>query len=197
MKWYDFAPVARFTDTRGVIRDIRPLPANQLNQFRDLLDEIRDRLAELDPDQSWQTFYMKDKLLRHLIDSALIKCKITPKWISLELIHFLLFSRWDDELSINLPGLLIEINTPKNSSDSGCEMSTPESIALLSLATQSITEAFDLYNNVPAELLTDILESRSSMVERIEKGSPPISPMAAHPPMSAKELNDLIGTLHG
>ena len=195
VKWYDFPPVAKFTDCRGQIRNIRALPGIRLIQFKELLNDIHSGLEQCEGDRSWQEIYTTDKYIQHLIDSALLMCEVKPQWVSLPLIHFLLFARWDDDLQVNLPGLLIEVNTPATVASSGHELKTPDTIALLALAADNLHDAFELYGNVPAELLNDVLVAKSRMTERMEKGSQPISDTELHEPIDKAELTRLINTL--
>lgn len=159
MRWIDFPAIAEFEDRRGIVRSIRGCTILGRFEFGDRMADISEIVDRYPPDLSWERVYRENARFRHAIERALACWGIDIEWLALSQIEQLLFGRGDER------GWLIEIaNDLAGSGTADRAQATSdlaESIAAISTHCQSLMEAMEMANAVPAKLLTDILEAKA------------------------------------
>lgn len=166
MRWIDFPPVAEFEDRHGVIRPIRGCTIFGRFEFADRLAQIHEILNAGDSDSSWEEIYQNSPRLQHSVARALDCWGIDINWLVPSQIEQLLLCRG------NQPGWLLELATTDNSpaQKSQDESQTlAQTLAEIATGCQSLTEALELANMVPAELLRDILTAKNTPPEDKKK----------------------------
>lgn len=157
MRWLDFPPIAEFNDRRGIVRGVRGLTVFGKFEFADRMADIQTILDDAPSESSWVDVYQQSTQLQHAIVKALACWGIDIEWLSIDIIEQLLFTRNGE------CGWLIEICKPKTSSTQSGNNTLAEALAAISTHCQSLNEALDLANNVPADLLTDTLNAKAGM----------------------------------
>jgi hypothetical protein len=153
MRWLDFPPLAEFTDRSGFVRRIYGPTILGRFEFADRLNDISQALGRLDADQSWETAYLRDVGFRHSIDRALRCWGLDPDWLAPSQIEQLLFCRGDE------PGWLSVLlgSAPLTDQPESKTQTLAETLGSLAKVTASVTEAIDLANTIPADLLVDMV----------------------------------------
>jgi hypothetical protein len=160
MLWIEFPPLAEFCDRHGIVRAIRGTTIFGRLEFADRLEAIQSILDNSAPTLSWVEVYEQNGRLRHEIARALLCWGIDVEWLVPSQIEQLLFFRGEQV------GWLIELSTPKNPAPAGETAQTiAETIAVISTHCQTLSEALELANNMPAELLQDILKAKAEALE--------------------------------
>ncbi len=156
MQWIDFPPLAEFIDRHGIVREIRGTTIVGRFEFADRMADIQSILDASPPSLAWEVVYRDSPRLQRAIAKALACWGIDSDWLVPSQIEQLLFFRGE------APGWLIELSKPTQpiptgNSDDG---NLAEAIAAISTHCQSLMEAIDLANNVPADLLLDTLAAK-------------------------------------
>ena len=160
MLWIDFPPLAEFADRNNIVRAIRGTTIFGRLEFADRLEQIQTILDSSAPSLTWVEVYEQNGRLRHAIERALACWGIDVDWLVPSQIEQLLFYRGEEV------GWLIELSTPKHPAPAGEEGHTlAEAIAAISTHCQSLSEALELANNMPAELLQDVLRAKAEALE--------------------------------
>jgi hypothetical protein len=168
MQWLDFPALAEFSDRRGIVRPIYGMTVFGRFEFADRMTDLQAILEESPDNLSWAELYVDSTRFRNLIAKALGCWGIDVEWLALSHIEQLLFARGEE------CGWLIELSKPKESSSGGKEAGTlAETIAIISSHCQSLTEALELANTVPSDLLVEITKARANMSEAQEQGKNP------------------------
>jgi hypothetical protein len=168
MQWLDFPALAEFSDRHGIVRPIYGMTVFGRFDFADRMTNLQTILEESPEDRSWAQLYVDDNRFRNLIAKALGCWGIDVEWLALSHIEQLLFARGEE------CGWLIELSKPKESSSDGKAAGTlAETIAIISSHCQSLTEALELANTVPSDLLVEITKARANMSEAQEQGKNP------------------------
>jgi hypothetical protein len=156
MQWLDFPALAEFSDRWGIVRPIYGMTVFGRFEFADRMTDLQTILDESPEDRSWAQLYVDDLRFRNLIAKALGCWGIDIEWLALSQIEQLLFARGEE------CGWLIELSKPKESSPEGKEAGTlAETITIISSHCQSLTEALELANTVPSDLLVDITRAKA------------------------------------
>ncbi len=160
MLWIDFPPLAEFEDRHGIVRAIRGTTIFGRVQFADQMEAIQSILDSSAPTLRWVEVYQQNGRLRHAITQALLCWGIDIEWLVPTQIEQLLFFRGEQV------GWLIELSAPKNPAPAGETGHTlAEAIAAISTHCQSLSEALELANNMPADLLQDVLKAKAEAME--------------------------------
>jgi hypothetical protein len=160
MLWIDFPPIAEFYCRHGIVRAIRGTTIFGRVQFADQMEAIQSILDGSAPTLSWVEVYEQNGRLRHAIATALLTWGIDVDWLVPSQIEQLLFFRGEEV------GWLIELSTPKIPAAAGETGHTlAEAIAAISTHCQSLSEALELANNMPVDLLTDVLKAKAEALE--------------------------------
>lgn len=159
MRWLELGILAEFADRTGAIRQTGGCSLVGRFEFGRRLEQLRDLLQELEPEQVWADEYQRDGRFKHVVDRLLALNGLNVDWLTLDMVSTLLFGRVDEEGNI-LSGWLIELNQPRTQSTKGEPTTLAESLAGLS---ESLTEALELAQELPAHLLIDIAHARGEM----------------------------------
>lgn len=161
-------PLGRFTDRLGKPRDIAGCSIVGRFDFRDSLQALSDHMENVaGPQETLEELYERDPVVRDWITHLLELNGINPEWVNLGIVTELLFARIQEDGQPPLPGLLVELNQPKQvpaprSAITSDQLDTLEAmIAAISLQSSSITEAIELANTPPAESILNIVEARA------------------------------------
>ncbi len=154
-----------FQDLQGNFRVARGCPLTKRQELAARLGQIHERLQQSLEGETLAEAYDRDEYLRHLFHKALNLCGISPNWLDINMMSQFLLSY--EESGEVREGLLIQINFPKGKrkSDNGNSTAYEELLAALWSHTQDLEKALELAENIPAEQLIDILESRSSQIK--------------------------------
>jgi hypothetical protein len=168
MQWLDFPPLAEFADRHAIVRPIYGTTIFGRFEFADRMNDLQTILEESPEDRSWAQLYVDDLRFRNLIAKALGCWGIDIEWLALSQIEQLLFARGEE------CGWLLELSQPKESSPGGKEVGTlAETIAIISSHCESLSEALELANTVPSDLLVEITKARANMSEAQEQEKNP------------------------
>ncbi len=155
MRWLELGTLAEFADRSGIIRQTGGCSLIGRFEFGQRLEQLQGLLEDLPPERAWADEYQRDGRFKHVIDRLLELNSLKTEWLTLDMVSALLFGRVDTEGNI-LPGWLIELN--QGSGKAGGKPATlAQSIAGLS---ESLIEALELAEGVPAHLLIDIADAR-------------------------------------
>ncbi|MGL4617879.1 MAG: hypothetical protein ACRCZS_02295 [Chroococcidiopsis sp.] len=159
MRHLNFPPLAEFEDRHNTIRPIYGTTIMGRYEFADRMSDIEQMLNEAPEFVTWESLYISQPRFRHAIDKALDCWGIDPDWLTPQHIEQLLFRR-DEE-----PGWLIELSKGKSARGQGEGQTLAETLATISTHCQSLQEALDLANTVPADLLVEVLNTKAGMGE--------------------------------
>jgi hypothetical protein len=160
MLWIDFPPLAEFADRNNIVRAIRGTTIFGRLEFAERMEQIQKLLDEAAPSLTWESLYLSQTQFRHAVDRALACWGIDVDWLVPSQIEQLLFFRGEEV------GWLIQLSAPKYPAPAGEEGHTlAEAIAAISSHCQSLSEALELANNMPAELLQDVLKAKADVLE--------------------------------
>ena len=159
MRYLEFSPIAEFPDRNNIVRPIYGTTIMGRFEFADRLADIEQMLSEALEFVTWESLYISQSRFRHSIDKALQCWGIDPEWLTPQHIEQLLFMRGEE------PGWLIELSKGKNERGQGKAQTLAETLATISTHCQSLQEALDLANTVPADLLVEVLNTKAGMGE--------------------------------
>jgi hypothetical protein len=116
-------------------------------EFADRIAQVRQILGEASPDMPAAAIYQVNKRFRWTVDRCLSLNGIQAEWCNWEICEQLLFS----------PGILLELNQPKQSAKAGegKAASLPELIAGIAHVT-GMAEAIELAKTEPFQAVLDI-----------------------------------------
>ena len=154
MRWIDFQPLAEFPDRNNVVRPIYGTTIMGRFEFADRMGDIEQMVSEADESLTWESLYISQPRFRHSIDKALGCWGIDPEWLTPQHIEQLLFMRGDE------CGWLVELAKGKGERGKGKEQTLADTLATISTHYQSLQEVLELANNVPADLLVEVLNSK-------------------------------------
>lgn len=132
-------------------------------RFQKLIQQIQHTLLNSpEDDLTWQFYYLSDRTFQNAITECLTLNGIDPDTVTLAMVNALLFD----------PGHLIHINTPpalaprelsaKRSQDEPATLG--EVIGAIATGTESIQEAIELAQTVPAQQLQVILGGKNKAI---------------------------------
>lgn len=126
-------------------------------RFQKLIQQIQYTLLNSSEDDlTWQFYYLSDRHFQSAITECLTLNGIDPDTVTLAMVNALLFD----------PGHLIAINTPpesaKRSQDEPATLG--EVIGAIATGTESIQEAIELAQTVPAQQLQVILGGKNKAI---------------------------------
>jgi hypothetical protein len=163
MRWLELGILAEFADRTGIIRQTGGCSLVGRFEFGQRLEQLQELLEGLPPERAWADEYGRDGRFKHVVDRLLELNGLKADWLTLDMVSALLFGRVDEDGNI-LPGWLVELNqsgTHPCPSQEGIKSSTlAQSIAGLS---ESLVEALELVQELPAHLLIDIADARGEM----------------------------------
>jgi hypothetical protein len=160
MRWLELGILAEFQDRSGVIRQTGGCSLIGRFEFGQRLEQLQELLEGLPPEQSWADAYGEGGRFAHVVDRLLELNSIKTDWLTLDMVSALLFGRVGEDGEV-LSGWLIELNSQSGSgSGSGKPATLAQSIAGLS---ESLMEALELAQDLPAHLLIDIANARGEM----------------------------------
>jgi hypothetical protein len=158
MRWLELGILAEFADRSGVIRQTGGCSLVGRFEFGQRLEQLQELLEGLSPQQPWADEYQRGGRFAHVIDRLLELNGLQTDWLTLDMVSALLFGRVDESGQI-MSGWLIELN--QGSGKAGGKPATlAQSIAGLS---ESLTEALELAQELPAHLLIDIADARGEL----------------------------------
>jgi hypothetical protein len=159
MQWIDFQPLAEFSDRHNIVRPIYGTTIMGRFEFAQRMTDIEQMLNETAETLTWESLYLSQPRFRHAIDKALSCWGIDPDWLTPQHIEQLLFFRGEE------PGWLIELSKGKGEGvkGKGEGQTLVDAIATISTHCQSLQEALDLANTVPAGLLVEVLNTKAGM----------------------------------
>jgi hypothetical protein len=158
MRWLELGVLAEFADRTGVIRQTGGCSLAGRFEFSQRLEQLQELLEGLPPERAWADEYERNGRFKHTIDRLLDLNGLKVDWLTLDMVSALLFGRVDEDGNI-LSGWLIELN--QGYGKAGSEPATlAQSIAGLS---ESLIEALELAQELPAHLLIDIADARGEM----------------------------------
>ncbi len=158
MRWLELGVLAEFADRTGTIRQTGGCSLIGRFEFGQRLEQLQELLEGLEPEQVWADAYGEGGVFAHVIDRLLELNGLQVDWLTLDMVSALLFGRVDEDGNIQ-SGWLIELNQGAGkASDKPATLA--ESIAGLS---ESLVEALELANELPAHLLIDIANARGEM----------------------------------
>lgn len=162
MQYINFPILAEFVDRAGITRPIVGCSLLGRQEFFERYAELEMRLRQAEANQHWEWLYEGDRRFSYLVKRCLELNGIEPDWVTFAQVEqFLLFRSEGEDYR---EGWLVELNRPKVG-DRPAAKSKPltlaEMLAAVASHTESISEALELANNVPAELLMDVLEARA------------------------------------
>ena len=165
MKWIDFPPLAEFSDRHNIIRAIHGTTIFGRFEFADRMTEIQTILDESNPSDTWEQVYLSSGRFRHAITRALDCWGIDVEWLVPSQIEQLLFYRGEEV------GWLLELSKPKDNQGTSTTGTNTLAAALAAISShcQSLSEAMELANTVPADLLLATLKAK---VEQAETTTP-------------------------
>ncbi len=126
-------------------------------RFQKLIQQIHHTLLNSpEDDLTWQFYYLSDRHFQSAITECLTLNGIDPDTVTLSMVNALLFD----------PGHLILINTPPESAKRSQEepATLGEVIGAIATGTESIQEAIELANTVPAQQLQVILGGKNKAI---------------------------------
>jgi hypothetical protein len=157
MRWLELGILAEFADRSGVIRQTGGCSLVGRFEFGQRLEQLQELLEGLPPEQSWAEAYGEGGRFAHVIDRLLELNSIKTDWLTLDMVSALLFGRVGEDGEV-LPGWLIELNSQSGTG------SKPATLAqLIAGLSESLTEALELAQELPAHLLIDIADARCEM----------------------------------
>jgi hypothetical protein len=168
MRWLQLGILAEFADQSGIIRCTGGCSLVGRFEFGQRLEQLQELLGELPPDGCWGDEYGRGGRFAHVVDRLLELNGLQADWFTLEMVSTLLFGRVDERGDVQ-PGWLVTLNQGSSATLTDLNKSAPtmaESIAGLS---ESLVEALDLAENLPASLLMDIAAARSEMYKTDEQ----------------------------
>lgn len=158
MRWLELGILAEFADRSGIIRQTGGCSLVGRFEFGQRLEQLQELLEGLPLEQSWADAYGEGGRFAHVIDRLLELNSIKTDWLTLDMVSALLFGRVGENGEV-LSGWLIELN--QGSGKAGGKPATlAQSIAGLS---ESLMEALELAQELPAHLLIDIADARCEM----------------------------------
>ena len=179
MRWLEFQPLAEFSDRNNIVRPIYGTTIMGRFEFAQRMTDIEKMLNEAAEALTWESLYLSQSRFRHAIDKALSCWGIDPDWLTPQHIEQLLFCRGEE------PGWLIELSLGKGERGRGEGQTLVDVIATISTHCQSLQEALDLANTVPADLLVEVLNAKAGM-----QGDKPQNPQQRQKEQYLKENFD-------
>jgi hypothetical protein len=162
MRWLQLGILAEFADRSGVIRQTGGCSLIGRFEFGQRLEQLQELLEGLPPEQPWADEYQRGGRFAHVIDRLLELNSLKTEWLTLDMVSSLLFGRVDEEGTI-LPGWLIELNQPQ-STGQGRSTGEPATLAqIVAGLSESLTEALELAEGLPAQVTIDIADARAEM----------------------------------
>lgn len=168
MRWVELGILAEFADRSGIIRRTGGCSLVGRFEFGERLEQLQELLEGLPSDVNWGDEYGRGGRFAHVIDRLLALNGLESDWFTLEMVSTLLFGRIDDGGETQ-PGWLVTLNQSSSTSLTdrvGKSVTLAESIAGLS---ESLVEALDLAENVPAHLLIDMAMARAETYKTDEQ----------------------------
>jgi hypothetical protein len=164
MRWLELGILAEFADRSGIIRQTGGCSLVGRFEFGQRLGQLQELLEGLPPEQPWADEYQRGGRFAHIIDRLLELNSLKTEWLTLDMVSSLLFGRVDADGNI-LPGWLVELNQ-----GSGKVSNKPATLAQsIAGLSESLLEALQLAEDLPAHLLTDIASARSQMYKTPEE----------------------------
>lgn len=196
-----FTPPADFVDRLGVIREIATCSLAGRLEFFPRLGQVKERLEQCEPEETWETIYYTDIGFRHHVDTCLRLNGIDPDWVTPDMAATFLMGRYDVDAEAFVPGWLVQLNTPKTpekASKSSDNTQSAESIgALLALAksyTPDITDAIKLITEIPAEIALDFMSASNEIAEKSDPSYKKKGRKPKGPAPSTEELMAMINS---
>lgn len=147
-----------FPDRTGQIRTIYGCSTTGIFEFHSRLSQIETLLTTAPDTQTWQELYLLDAYFAYCIRSALILNGIDPDWVSLDMVHRLLFPHETDQGWEE--GILIAINAPRAGAPRTEKAATlGEAIGAIATHT-TLDKALELAETVPARQLQAIMKAK-------------------------------------
>jgi hypothetical protein len=155
-----------FSDRHGRTRSLFGCSTIGIFEFNERLTEIQSVLDEALETETWQEIYLRNSRFQFLVQRCLKLNGIKPKWVTLGQVETLLFRRpssegWE-------VGYLVELNRPKNSGGTQAtegSATLEEVIAAIATHTATLTEAFELAAQVPANQLQAVQKARNEQAK--------------------------------
>lgn len=163
-RWVDFPPLVEFVDRRGKVRGVRSPTVFGRFEFVEAMESIHQILADCDPSTPWTDVYLESELLRQQVKTALACWGVKTKWLSGSQIEEFLFA-----LEGGREGLLVELlkasSTAPAQESARSEPTLAEFLASIAERVGSLSEAIDLAQSIPSDLLVDALvaQGRAAM----------------------------------
>jgi hypothetical protein len=175
MQVIEMPPLAKFTDRFGKVRPIAGCSVIGRFEFADRCLEIEQRLELIGgQDESLEQLYDRDVIYRHLVDECFALNGIDLNWVSLSMIEPFLFCSGEDAEGKPYPGWLVLLNQPSVSAHAAAKSARSptlaETIAALSISTQSVSEALHLAQIPNGQLVIEVAEQRSTIQSGKGKG---------------------------
>jgi hypothetical protein len=165
MRWLDLPALAEFEDRFGTVRRIYGPSVLGRYHFADRMADISRLLGEAEG--SWAKLYTQNPALKAAIDGALECWGLDVQYLAESQIEALLLYRLDGEVAKS--GWLMELLD--NGDGKGKGQTLAETLAAIATHCQSLQEALELADEVPADLLMEVLKSKAEFSE--EKASKP------------------------
>jgi hypothetical protein len=163
MQWLDFPPLAEFEDRFGRTRQIYGLSVLGRFEFAERMGIIGQVIGSLSDDAPWEQEYARSSKFRAAVDGALKCWGLKTGWFAVGQIEALLLFRTEDgEVK---PAWLVELLNPGTSvapSEQSEGATLAETIAAISSHCESLEEALRLAQEVPVELLSDVLKIKAA-----------------------------------
>ena len=167
MRWLELGVLAEFADRTGVIRQTGGCSLVGRFEFGQRLEQMQELLEELPPEQPWADEYRRGGRFAHVVDRLLVLNGLEVDWLTLDMVSALIFGRVDGDGKI-LPGWLVELNNP--TTDKQVRQGESSSLAqIIAGLSESLTEALELADGLPAQLTIDIAQARAEMYKTPEQ----------------------------
>lgn len=157
----------KFTDCDGKTRRVYCVSLKNRAAFSDAYQIMWNRLKSLPPELSLEEAYDTDDEFAELCEYTLSLGGVDPKWVDLNIMHWLLFPQPHPETPGQVRrGELLELNfpeTPVANQHPGKQATYADVAAILWKMTDSLEEAYRLVSDMPADELIAMMESRSEM----------------------------------
>jgi hypothetical protein len=192
MRWLELGILAEFADRSGIIRRTGGCSLVGRFEFGQRLEQLQGLLEGLAADRSWGDEYGEGGVFAHVVDRLLALNGLETDWFTLEMVSALLFGRVED--GVTRSGWLVELNQGRDTSATLSDqkgVSLAESIAGLS---ESLVEALDLAENLPAHLLMDIAAARAEMYKSDEQKAVDKKARVFEELRNDSRLEDVIGS---
>ncbi len=166
MRWLELGVLAEFADRSGVVRQTAGCSLAGRFEFSQRLEQLQELLEGLPTQQPWADEYQRGGRFTHVVDRLLELNSLKTEWLTLDMVSSLLFGRVDVDGNI-LPGWLVELNQPKSTVGRSGEPATLAQI--VAGLSESLTEALELAEGLPAQLTIDIADARAKMYKTPEQ----------------------------